>query len=168
MGVEEHRKEAPKSFRFGVVTISDKASRGERTDEAGQLIIETLKGLGEHVYYKVVPDDKIEILAAVFEAIKAGADVVITTGGTGITSRDVTVESLRPLFDKELSFGEVFRLKSYEEVGTAAVLTRATAGIIRGSRSVLIVVLPGSMNAVRTGLEILKAEVFHILKHARE
>jgi len=103
------------------------------------------------------------------QAIKSGADVVVTTGGTGITRRDVTIESIKPLFDKELSFGEMFRVKSYEEVGYAAVLTRATAGVIRGQeRSVIVFSLPGSVNAVKTGLEIIKSEVYHILKHARE
>ncbi|AEC52066.1 molybdenum cofactor biosynthesis protein [Pyrococcus sp. NA2] len=169
MGVEEHKREAPKTFKFGVITVSDKGSRGERKDEAGPLIIEELSKLGEQVYYKIVPDDKIEILLALFEAISKGAEVVITTGGTGITSRDVTIESVKPLFDKELGFGEIFRVKSYEEVGHAAILTRATAGIIRGkNRVVAVFLLPGSVNAVRTGLEIIKSEVFHVLKHARE
>ncbi|BAA29611.1 173aa long hypothetical molybdenum cofactor biosynthesis protein [Pyrococcus horikoshii OT3] len=169
MGVEEHRREAPKTFKFGVITVSDKGSKGEREDKSGPLIIEELSKLGEHVYYKIVPDDKIEILIALFEAIKSGADVVVTTGGTGITRRDVTIESIKPLFDKELSFGEMFRVKSYEEVGYAAVLTRATAGVIRGQeRSVIVFSLPGSVNAVKTGLEIIKSEVYHILKHARE
>ncbi|AFK22167.1 molybdenum cofactor biosynthesis protein B [Pyrococcus sp. ST04] len=169
MGVEEHKKEAPRTFKFGVITVSDKGSKGERKDEAGPLIVEELSKLGENVYYKIVPDDKLEILLSLFDAVKAGADVIVTTGGTGITSRDVTIESLRPLFDKELSFGEVFRVKSYEEVGYAAILTRATAGVIRGRERVVVVFsLPGSVNAVKTGVEIIKSEVFHVLKHARE
>ncbi len=77
----------------------------------------------------------MEIIGAVVDAFRAGADVVVTSGGTGgIASRDVTIESLRPIFDKELSFGgDIFRLVSYEEIGTAAIMTRATGGIIRSS-----------------------------------
>ncbi|MFA4647608.1 molybdenum cofactor biosynthesis protein MoaB [Pyrococcus kukulkanii] len=169
MGVEEHKKEAPRTFKFGVITVSDKGARGEREDRAGPLIVEELSKLGENVHYKIVPDDKLEILVALFEAVNKGADVVVTTGGTGITSTDVTIEAIRPLFDKELSFGEIFRLKSYEEIGSAAILTRATAGIIRGrNRIVVVFALPGSVNAVKTGLEIIKSEAFHVLKHARE
>ncbi|CAB50432.1 MogA/MoaB family molybdenum cofactor biosynthesis protein [Pyrococcus abyssi] len=169
MGVEEHKKSAPKGFRFGVITVSDKGSRGKRKDEAGPLIIKELSELGENVYYKIVPDDKIEILVAIAEAIKSGAEVIVTTGGTGITSSDVTIETVTPLFDKELEFGEIFRYKSYEEIGYAAILTRATGGVIRGrERSVVIFSLPGSVNAVETGLEIIKSEVFHVLKHALE
>ncbi|MCA6214509.1 molybdenum cofactor biosynthesis protein [Thermococcus sp. 101 C5] len=169
MGVEEHKAKAPKKFKFAVITVSDTASRGKREDLSGYYIIEELKKEGnENVYYAVVPDEKLKIIKAVIEALEK-ADVVITTGGTGITRRDVTIEALRPLFDKELvGFGEIFRLKSYEEVGTAAVLSRATAGIIRDKESKVVFCLPGSLNAVKTALEIIKKEAYHILKHARE
>ncbi|KUJ99051.1 MAG: Molybdenum cofactor biosynthesis protein B [Thermococcales archaeon 44_46] len=169
MGVEEHKAKAPKKFKFAVITVSDTASRGKREDLSGYYIIEELKKEGnENVYYAVVPDEKLKIIKAVIEALEK-ADVVITTGGTGITRRDVTIEALRPLFDKELvGFGEIFRLKSYEEVGTAAVLSRATAGITRDKESKVVFCLPGSLNAVKTALEIIKKEAYHILKHARE
>ncbi|MDK2782920.1 MAG: molybdopterin adenylyltransferase [Thermococcaceae archaeon] len=169
MSHEEHKAKAPKKFKFAVITVSDTASRGKREDLSGYYIIEELKKEGnENVYYAVVPDEKLKIIKAVIEALEK-ADVVITTGGTGITRRDVTIEALRPLFDKELvGFGEIFRLKSYEEVGTAAVLSRATAGIIRDKESKVVFCLPGSLNAVKTALEIIKKEAYHILKHARE
>ncbi|HIH72969.1 MAG TPA: molybdenum cofactor biosynthesis protein MoaB, partial [Thermococcaceae archaeon] len=153
MSHEEHKAKAPKKFKFAVITVSDTASRGKREDLSGYYIIEELKKEGnENVYYAVVPDEKLKIIKAVIEALEK-ADVVITTGGTGITRRDVTIEALRPLFDKELvGFGEIFRLKSYEEVGTAAVLSRATAGIIRDKESKVVFCLPGSLNAVKTAL----------------
>ena len=115
MSHEEHKAKAPKKFKFAVITVSDTASRGKREDLSGYYIIEELKKEGnENVYYAVVPDEKLKIIKAVIEALEK-ADVVITTGGTGITRRDVTIEALRPLFDKELvGFGEIFRLKSYE------------------------------------------------------
>ncbi|WP_456421169.1 MogA/MoaB family molybdenum cofactor biosynthesis protein [Thermococcus sp.] len=171
MSHEEHRAKAPKKFKFAVITVSDTASRGEREDRSGKFLVEEMERAGnERVYYTVVPDERLAIIRAVIESIERGADVVITTGGTGITSRDITIESLRPLFDKELrGFGEVFRLKSYEEIGTAALLTGATAGVIRsGGRAVVVFCLPGSLNAVKTGVEIIKKEAYHILKHAGE
>ena len=169
MSHEEHRAKAPKKFKFAVITVSDTASAGKKEDLSGYYIIEELKKAGnENTYYKIVPDEKLAILRALLEALEK-AEVVITTGGTGITGRDVTIEAIRPLFDKELvGFGEIFRLKSFEEVGTAAVLTRATAGIIRDKESKVVFCLPGSLNAVKTGVEIIKKEAYHILKHARE
>ncbi|NJE79648.1 molybdenum cofactor biosynthesis protein B, partial [Thermococcus sp. GR4] len=154
MGAEEHRKKAPKKFKFAVITVSDTASRGEKEDASGKFLVEALKESGnENVHYTIVPDEKLAIIKAVIESIEKGADVIVTTGGTGITSRDVTIESIRTLFDKELvGFGEVFRLRSYEEIGTAVVLTRATAGIIRSDgRAIVVFCLPGSLNAVKTG-----------------
>ncbi|WP_297067925.1 molybdenum cofactor biosynthesis protein B [Thermococcus sp.] len=171
MGVEEHRKTAPKRFKFAVITVSDTASRGEREDASGRFLLKAFEGEGnENVYYKAVPDEKLSIIGALVEAFERGAELIITTGGTGVTHRDVTIESLRPLFDKELEgFGEVFRLRSHDEIGTAVVLTRATAGIIRsGGRAVAVFCLPGSPNAVRTGFEILRREAYHVLKHAGE
>ena len=112
----------------------------------------------------------MEILGAVVEAFERGAEIVVTSGGTGIASRDVTIESIRPLFDKELTgFGEIFRLMSYEEIGTAAVMTRATAGIIRSSgRAMAVFCLPGSLGAAKTGIKIILNEAGHVLKHGRE
>ncbi|WP_010478652.1 MogA/MoaB family molybdenum cofactor biosynthesis protein [Thermococcus zilligii] len=170
MGVEEHKENAPKKFRFAVVTISDTASRGEKEDASGKFLVEELEKAGhEKVLYEIVPDEKMEIIGALVDAFRAGADVVVTSGGTGITSRDITMESVRPLFDKELSFGEIFRLASYGEIGTAAVMTRATAGIIKSSGRVMAVFcLPGSLGAAKTGIKIILNEAGHVLKHGRE
>jgi molybdenum cofactor biosynthesis protein B len=171
MGVHEHKRKAPKKFRFAVITVSDTASRGEKEDKSGEFLIGELEKAGhEKVYYKVVPDEKVEIVGAVVEAFKAGADVVVTSGGTGVAPRDVTIESIRPLFDKELTgFGEIFRLLSYEEIGTAAVMSRATAGIIKNSgRAMAVFCLPGSLGAAKTGIKIILNEAGHVLKHAGE
>ncbi|ASJ00758.1 MogA/MoaB family molybdenum cofactor biosynthesis protein [Thermococcus gorgonarius] len=170
MGVKDHKETAPKKFRFAVITISDTASRGEKEDASGKFLVEELERAGhEKVLYKIVPDEKMEIVGAIVDAFHAGADVVVTSGGTGITSRDITIESVRPLFDKELSFGEIFRLASYEEIGTAAIMTRATGGIIRSSGKVMAVFcLPGSLGAAKTGIKIILNEAGHVLKHGRE
>jgi len=171
MGVEEHKRRAPKKFRFAVVTVSDTASRGEKEDRSGKFLIEELEKAGhERVYYTIVPDEKVEIVGAVISAFRAGADVLVTSGGTGVAPRDVTIESVRPLFDKELTgFGEIFRLLSYEEIGTAAVMSRATAGIIKSSgRAMVVFCLPGSLGAAKTGIKIILNEAGHALKHAGE
>ena len=171
MGAEEHKRKAPKRFRFAVITVSDTASRGEKEDKSGKFLVEELKKAGhERVYYKIVPDEKMAIIGALVEAFEKGADVLVTSGGTGIASRDVTIESVRPLFDKELTgFGEIFRLLSYEEIGTSAIMTRATAGIIRSSgRAMAVFCLPGSLGAAKTGVKIVLNEAGHVLKHGRE
>jgi molybdenum cofactor biosynthesis protein B len=93
-------------------------------------------------------------------------DIIITTGGTGIGPRDITIETLKRIFKKELNgFGEIFRYESYKELGTGAILSRATAGIYKGK---LIVSLPGSPNAVDLGLNIILPELGHIVKHLKE
>ncbi|NJF24337.1 molybdenum cofactor biosynthesis protein B [Thermococcus sp. Bubb.Bath] len=170
MGVKDHKEKAPRRFKFAVVTVSDTASRGEKEDKSGKFLVEELEKAGhEKVLYKIVPDEKMEIIGAVVDAFRAGADVLVTSGGTGITSRDVTIESIRPLLDKELSFGEIFRLVSYEEIGTAAMITRATGGIIRSSgRAMAVFCLPGSLGATKTGIKLILAEAGHVLKHGRE
>ena len=171
MGAEEHKRKAPKKFKFAIVTVSDTASRGEKEDLSGKFLVEALERNGhEKVYYTVVPDEKMEIVGAVVNAFRAGADVLVTSGGTGVAPRDVTIESIRPLFDKELTgFGEIFRLLSYKEIGTAAVMSRATAGIIKSSGRVMAVFcLPGSLGAAKTGIRIILNEAGHVLKHAGE
>ncbi|WP_457741585.1 MogA/MoaB family molybdenum cofactor biosynthesis protein [Thermococcus sp.] len=171
MGAEEHKREAPKKFRFAVITVSDTASKGEKEDKSGKFLLENLEKAGhERVLYKVVPDEKMAIVGAIVEAFEKGADVVVTSGGTGIASRDVTIESIRPLLDKELTgFGEIFRLLSYEEIGTSAIMTRATAGIIRShGRAMAVFCLPGSLGAAKMGIKVILREAGHVLKHGRE
>lgn len=158
--VHEHKR-GEESLDVVVVTVSD--TRDLESDASGDHLEEEFTSLGHSVERRLVRDEPEEIGAAVEASLDR--DAVVTTGGTGIAPRDVTVETLRKLFDKELTgFATVFTLKSYEEVGTRAVLSRATAGLIG---EVPVFCLPGSRGAVETGAEILKEEVFHVVNHAK-
>jgi molybdenum cofactor biosynthesis protein B len=157
-----HRKDAPKSVRCFVLTISD--SRTAATDASGNAIVAALESAG-HVLAgrQIVRDDPY----AVQEAVKsASADVVITTGGTGITSRDGTYEALSGIFEKRLDgFGELFRMLSYEQIGSAAMMSRASAGVIGRTA---IFSLPGSEHAVRLAMEkLIIPEIGHIVRELR-
>ncbi len=169
--MEEHKKDVPKSVKFGVVTLSDSKYRdfleSKTTDISGNLIIDSLKDEHELVFYTVIPDSSELLLTTVEDIIQEyGADVIITTGGTGIGVRDVTIETLKPLFKKELTgFGEIFRYESYKELGTGAIMSRATAGVYKNT---LIISMPGSPNAVNTGLKIILPELKHLVKHMYE
>jgi molybdopterin adenylyltransferase len=169
--MEEHKKNVPRSVKFGVITLSDSKYRefleNKTTDLSGNLIIDSLKKEHELVFYTVIPDNSEQLLSNVEDIIKEHqADVIITTGGTGIGKRDVTIETLKPLYQKELTgFGEIFRLESYKELGTGAILSRATAGVYNDT---LIISMPGSPNAVETGLKIIYPELGHLVKHMHE
>ncbi len=149
---KEHKAHAPAQVSVYVVTCSD--SRGEAGDESGRVLRETLEGAGHTVCgYKVVKDDPEAIRGVVAEAGQAGARAVLLTGGTGIGRRDSTVETLRGLFEKELpGFGELFRMLSYEQIGSAAMMSRATAGTYGG---MVLFAMPGSPQAVKLALEAL-------------
>ena len=148
---ELHRKAGPKSVRVGIVTVSD--SRTEQTDESGEVIRRKLVDAGNTVpFYRVVKDDPKAIAAAVEEALRA-SDAVITDGGTGLGKRDVTIATLDPTFERRLpGFGELFRALSYKDVGAAAMLSGATAGVLRGK---LVFCLPGSPAACRLAMDML-------------
>jgi molybdenum cofactor biosynthesis protein B len=135
--------------RVAVLTVSD--TRDEESDTSGHLLAERVKGAGHQLAAKVlVPDDRAAIRAQVNAWISSGdVDVIVTTGGTGITGRDVTPEALEPLFDKKIDgFSVVFHLVSYQSVGLSTLQSRATAGIIGG---VFVFCLPGSNGAVKDG-----------------
>lgn len=173
---KEHKKGVKQEFKFAVLTIS--SSRFEKIkslgkkmdieDRSGELIKNILKENGhEVVEYGILPDDESKIKEKVVELVKGDIEVVITTGGTGLTSKDVTIEAVSPLVEKEVpGFGELFRLKSYEEIESAVVLTRALMGIINKK---LIICLPGSPSAVELALkEIIIPEISHIIRHVSE
>lgn len=174
---KKHKSEAPRSVRCAVLTMSDSKfdylwsknkSLEETEDVSGRYIINAIKKTGnEVVFYTIVPDHRGVIAAMVDHIISTYApDAIVTTGGTGVTSRDVTVEAVRELFEKELEgFGELFRRASFEKLGSAALLSRAVAGVYRGT---LIFSLPGSPDAVETGMGIILEEVAHLVKHVRE
>jgi molybdenum cofactor biosynthesis protein B len=169
--VREHREAAPRSVTVGIVTAStsrySKALRKESfTDESGDAVEEVLRRAGHNVRrYGVVDDDVRMIRRALFRAIEDGCDAFIVIGGTGVTPRDVTVEALRPLFEKELpGFGELLRIESYRRIGSAAMLSRAIAGIVR---RMAVFAFPGSPDGARLAAEIVVQELPHLVHLAR-
>ncbi len=168
MSHEIHRRQGPKVVRFYIVTVStsryrEKAAGGSPSDESGDTAESMVKETGHVVVGRdLLPDDVNAIRRKLLELVQRDdVDVIVFTGGTGLTRTDVTIEAVRSLFDKEIEgFGDVFRHFSIQEVGTAAFLTRATGGVI-GDKVVFL--LPGSPNAVKTGMRIILAEVPHLL-----
>lgn len=164
-----HRAEsdARPPVRCAVLTVSD--SRTEANDESGQLMRRLLEEAGHAVAdYRLMRNDEAEVRAHVRALTQRDdVDAVLITGGTGLGSRDRTVEAVRPLFDKEMpGFGEIFRLVSFQEqVGTAAILSRATAGTVNGR---LVVSMPGSKAAVELALRrVLLPELRHAIRESR-
>jgi molybdenum cofactor biosynthesis protein B len=165
--VEKHRDASPERVRVAVLTISD--TRTPETDTGGNTIVELMREAGHEVSRReIVEDDapRIEMILQEFLA-DASVDAVITTGGTGISARDTTYEVVSRLIDKKLDgFGELFRMLSYEEIGAAAVLSRAVAG---ASASKFVASLPGSTNAVRLAMEkLLVPEIPHVVFELRK
>jgi molybdenum cofactor biosynthesis protein B len=159
VSVEEHHRHRHKSLRVGVLTASD--SRTPETDESGRIIRDLLSAAGHRVdYYELLPDDPALIRQALLQRLQ-DLDAIIVNGGTGIAARDSTIEAIRVLLDKELEgFGELFRYLSYQQIGSAAFLSRALAGIAAGK---IVVSLPGSPDACRLAMEkLLIPELGHI------
>lgn len=170
--MKEHKKQAPKSVNGAVITLSDSKYQDflshKDSDASGSLIKDALSEENHKlVFYSVIPDDAGLLVSTIDKIMENyDVDVIITTGGTGIGPRDITIETLKPLFNKELNgFGEIFRYESYKELGTGAILSRATAGVYKGK---LLIALPGSPNAVSLGLKIVMPELGHLVKHLRD
>ncbi len=153
--------------RCFVLTVSD--TRTPDTDASGRVIANILSGAGHAVSGRAIAkDDPAEVRAIVErELASRDVDVVISTGGTGITSRDSTYEAIDGLLDKRLDgFGELFRMLSYEEIGSAAMMSRATAGLARGR---IVIALPGSESAVRLAMDkLVIPELRHLVQQARK
>ncbi|RFA98517.1 MogA/MoaB family molybdenum cofactor biosynthesis protein [Pyrobaculum aerophilum] len=168
MAHEHHRRQGPSTARFYIITVStsryrEKMSGGSPRDESGDLAVEMAREAGHEVVGRdLIPDDMYIIRRRILELVsRDDLDVIVLTGGTGLTKTDVTIEAVRPLFEKEIEgFGDVFRYFSVQEVGAAAFLTRATAGVINGKA---VFLLPGSPNAVKTGMKIILQEISHLL-----
>ena len=162
----QHRQLAPVSIRCFVLTVSD--SRTAATDTSGDAIATLLTAAGHQVTGRaLVKDDAAAVSQVVVGQLATpGVDVIITTGGTGITSRDSTFEAVTALLEKTLDgFGELFRALSYAEIGAAAMMSRATAGLAAGR---IVVALPGSEAAVRLAMDkLLLPELGHLVQQAR-
>lgn len=163
----EHKSAAPNAVSCFVVTVSD--TRTESTDTSGRAVADLLAGAGHRVTGRtIVKDDPSLVRAEVQKRLAAtDVDVIITTGGTGITSRDSTFEAVDAFLEKRLDgFGELFRMLSYQEIGSAAMMSRATAGLASGR---IIIVLPGSENAVRLAMtRLVLPELGHLVQQARK
>jgi molybdenum cofactor biosynthesis protein B len=166
MSHTEHRAQAPASVRCAVLTISD--TRTEATDTGGAAIVSLLEAAGHTVAEKrIVRDDAEAIRSWIVDQTTHGdVPVLITTGGTGVSSRDSTYEVATALIEKPLpGFGELFRMLSYEEIGAAAMLSRACAGRINHA---ILVCLPGSEPAVRLAMtKLVLPELGHLVREAR-
>jgi molybdenum cofactor biosynthesis protein B len=166
VGVEEHRQKAPKSVAVAVITVSD--TRTESDDRSGRAIMDILTEAGHRIVRRViVKDDLKDIQKALRELIEDGAvQAVVMNGGTGIARRDVTLESVIPFQEKSMpGFGELFRMLSYQEIGGAAMLSRAAAFVTEGK---IVFCIPGSEKAVRLATERLIApELGHAVWEAQ-
>lgn len=161
----EHKQQAPRSVRCFVITVSD--TRTEQTDQSGRAIAGLLTAAGHDVVGHVIVKDDATLVRSTFERQLASldADVIISTGGTGITSRDTTFEVVDSLLEKRLhGFGELFRMLSHQQIGSAAMMSRATAGLAAGH---IVIALPGSEAAVRLAMEkLVLPELGHLVQQA--
>jgi len=165
--VHKHRESAPETVRVAILTISD--SRTRETDTGGDIAEELLEDAGQEIVERRIVRDEVAGIRKELVDLLARSDVdaVVTTGGTGISARDTTYEVVERMIDKQLDgFGEIFRMLSYEEIGAAAMMSRALAGTV-GTK--FIASLPGSRNAVRLAVEkLLVPELAHIVFELRK
>jgi len=166
MGVKNHRKQGAKQVVTAILTVSD--TRNRRTDETGRILREGFEHAGHKVIRQgIVKDESREIRAWFKEALgDPRIHVILINGGTGIARRDVTVETVKPLLDKEITgFGELFRMLSYREIGSAAMMSRAIAGVANNK---VVVCTPGSPDSARLALkEIILPEIGHLVWEAK-
>ena len=165
MSSQDHKAVAPRHVRVFVVTVSD--TRTEDTDSSGLAICRLLEEAGHHVAGKAIEKDEPARVAELVrqQATIADVDAIITTGGTGLTSRDSTFEAIDALLTKRLpGFGELFRMLSYHDIGSAAMMSRACAGTIG---PVVVISLPGSEKAVRLAMtKLVIPELTHLVQQA--
>src|SRR5438552_2106395 len=165
MSQVEHKAQAPRTVRCFIVTVSD--TRTDETDASGRAIADLLTAAGHQVAGRAIVKDDPDLVRGTIERQLANPDVqaIITTGGTGITSRDSTYEAVSALLQKRLDgFGELFRMLSYQDIGSSAMMSRACAGLASGK---IVVSLPGSEAAVRLAMErLLIPELGHLVQQA--
>ncbi len=162
---QSHRDQAPQSVGVAVITVSDTRTRLD--DLGGALIVQLLELAGHRVMARSIIIDQQERITEAVEAMLADpqVDAVLLTGGTGLAARDQTTEAVQRLFDAEVpGYGELFRMLSYQEIGPAAMLSRAVAGRV-GHK--LVLTMPGSPNGVRLAMEkLIVPELAHLVLHA--
>ena len=165
--VHKHKESAPETVRVAILTISD--TRTPETDTGGDVAKELLEGAGQEVVERRIVRDEVSGIRDNLIDLLARSDVdaVVTTGGTGISARDTTYEVVERMVEKRLDgFGEIFRMLSYEEIGSAAIMSRALAGSV-GTK--FVASLPGSRNAVRLAVEkLLVPELSHVVFELRK
>ena len=165
MSYQEHKQKAPRSVSCAVLTISD--SRPELDDESGKLIRQKLSQSGHRVmFYSILKNEADSIKKKIHELLgQQELQVIITSGGTGVSHRDITVETIAPILEKKLDgFGQLFRFLSYQEIGTAAIMSRAFAGVAEGK---VILCLPGSPGAANLAMDkIILPEIGHMVREA--
>jgi len=161
----EHKEKAPKSVNCAVLIISD--SRTEANDESGALIKQKLSENGHRVmFYSILKNEAGAIEKKIYELLEQEElQVIITSGGTGASHRDVTVETIYPILEKKMDgFGELFRFLSYQEIGTGSIMSRAVGGVARGK---VILCFPGSIGAARLAMDkIILPEIGHLVREA--
>lgn len=167
MGVYEHKKEAPKTVRIGIITVS--TTRALTDDTSGKWISEQAEKIGHQiVFHQVIPDDAEIIAATLKDRIdRLNPQVILMSGGTGITKKDVTIEAVSPFFTKKLSaFGPLFAKLSMEQIASAAIMSRATAGIIDNT---VVFCMPGSLAACKLACtRLIFPELGHLVKHLND
>jgi len=167
MGTQAHKEKALKSLNIGVFSMSSTRSLSE--DKSGLWMVEQAKTLGHKIVcHEVIPDEQERIVHAVKQAIhQHNPDVLLLTGGTGISPKDVTIEAIKPLFDKELTaFAVLFAKLSFQEIGAAAMLSRAMAGIIGKT---VVFCMPGSLKACQLACNtLIFPEIGHLAAHIIE
>jgi len=168
MSTQEHKQAAPNSVHCKIITVSD--TRTKDTDKSGKLMIELLENAGHLITdYVIVKDEAEPIKNEVLKGCdNPDIDVILTNGGTGIAKRDVTIETVQRMFEKEITgFGELFRMLSYQEdIGSAAILSRAAAGVVKDKA---VFSTPGSTGAVRLAMEkIILPEIGHVVRELKK
>ena len=162
MGHKDHKEKAKSSVKCFIITVSD--SRTPQTDESGKAISELLKKNGHEIIGYVILKDEPKIVQEFVknESLEEDVEAIIVNGGTGISSRDSTFEAIDTALEKKLpGFGELFRHLSYKEIGAAAIMSRACAGVLNET---IIISIPGSENAVRLAMEkLILPELAHMV-----
>lgn len=158
-----HKDKSNEKIKGGIITLSDSIVDFEK-DLSGNILANAIEEKYKLTSRKLIPDEESILKETINEMIPK-VDFILTTGGTGLNERDITVETVEKLFEKKIDgFGEIYRYESYKEIGLSSILSRATAGVYKKT---LIFSMPGSPNAVKTGLRILIDELPHIVFHAQ-